>query len=123
MSLKPRVVASYTAAPTAFRDFKQVEFTVGNVILDASKFAKGDEVKAFTAIHRNPETNLYEKVAPETAATMVGAVVTTEAVIIEDTTVNEQVPAVRKAALIEERCTGVTANFKEAVKGRITFDV
>lgn len=123
MSLKPRVTANYKARPTAFRDFKMVEFTVGNVIIDASKFNDGDVLPAFTAIHRNPTSNLYEKVEEATADTMVGAVVTTEDVVIEDKTVNEQAPAVRKAALIEERCHGVTANFKKAVQGRITFDV
>lgn len=124
MNLKPHVTAEYKGTPTAIRDFKSVEWKVGNAVLDSSKLTKGQVVKPFTAIFMNPATKLYELVAVETPDTMVGALVTgSEEVVIEDTTVNEMVSAIRKASLIEERCTGVTANFKKAVQGRITFDV
>lgn len=124
MSLKGRVINEYKNTPTAFRDFKAVEWTVGNVILDASKFSKGDVVKPFTAIFRNESTGLYELVKSETPETMKGAVITGDnQIVIVDTKVNEQVSAIRKASLIEARCTGVTDNFKKATQGRLTFDV
>ncbi|QIH78306.1 hypothetical protein GTN30_06440 [Macrococcoides canis] len=124
MSLKPRQTASYNRVPTAFRDFKAVEWKVGNAVLDTSKLTKGQVIKPFTAIFLNESTGLFELVASDTPATMKSALITgSEEVVIEDTTTNEMVSAIRKASLIEERCTGVTANFKTATQGRLTFDV
>lgn len=124
MNLKPQVSAEYKAYPTAFRDFKAVEWKVGNAVLDASKLTKGQVIKPFTAIFLNESTGLFELVAGDTPATMQGALITgAQEIVVEDTAVNEMVSAIRKAALIEERCTGVTANFKTATQGRLTFDV
>lgn len=124
MNLVGKVTAQYKSTPTAFRDFKAVEWKVGNAVLDASKLTKGQVVKPFTAIFLNETTGLFELVAGDTPATMKGALITGgEEVVIEDTAVNEMVSAIRKASLIEERCTGVTDNFKKATQGRLTFDV
>lgn len=122
MGLKPKQIASFKNKPTIFRDFKQVEWTVGNITLDASKLTDGQVVEAGTCVFRNDSTGLYELVKSDTPETMAGAVVTGEAVkSFKDE--NEMVSAIRKASLIEARCTGVTANFKKAVQGRITFDI
>lgn len=124
MNLKPKVNAVYGNVPTAFRDFKNVEWKVGNAVLDASKLQDGQVVAPFTAIHENPETGLYELVEAETPETMQGALLTgSQPVVVDGTDVNPMVAGVRKAALIEARCNGVTDNFKAATQGRLTFDV
>lgn len=105
------------------RDAKQLEFTVGNVTLDSSKLSEGQEVKSGTAVFRNDETDLYELVVAGTPATMKGAVLTVDPVKVVDTNVNVHTSALRKASVYEELITGATDNFKEATKGRITFDI
>lgn len=122
MNLKPEIIGEANVTPTAFRDFKNVEWKVGNATLEASKLIVGQVVKPFTAIKLNDAGN-YELVGEEDTD-IKGALVTgPHAVVINDKTVNPMVPAIRKAALIEARCNGITDEFKEAVKGRITFDV
>lgn len=131
MNLKPKVNATYSNGPTAFRDFKNVEWKVGNAVLDASKLQDGQVIEPFTAIYENPDTGLYELVeAPGedgeggTAATMQSALLTgSQAVVVEGTDVNPMVAGIRKAAMIEARCHGVSDNFKAATQGRLTFDV
>ena len=36
MNLKPAIIGEATVTPTAFRDFKNVEWNVGNATLEAS---------------------------------------------------------------------------------------
>lgn len=124
MNLKPKKTAEYRAEPTAFRDFKNIEWKVGNAVIDTSGMNAGDTVEPFTAIHLNADTGLYELVGAETPETMNGALLTGGArVTVEEPGVNEMVSGVRKGAMIESRCHGVTDNFKAATQGRLTFDV
>lgn len=122
MNLKPRVIIGFGETPEFLRDGKYVQYTVGNPVLDGTKFSEPTVVKAGTAIFRNEETGLYELVTPETPDTMKGAVLTSWPITIEPN-VNELVGAVREASVIEARCTGVTDNFKAATKGRIIYDI
>jgi len=122
MNLKPNLIGEVKATPTAFRDFKNVEWKVGNATLDVTKLEVGQVVEPFTAIKLNDAGN-YELVEAEDTD-IKGALVTgPHAVVVTDAEVNPMVAAIRKASLIEVRCNGITDAFKEAVKGRITFDV
>lgn len=121
MNLKPKI-QNFKERPEFLRDAKYLQYTVGNPVLDGSKFSSTTTVKAGTAIFRNDETGLYELVQSETPSDMKGAVLTTFDVTVEPK-VDEMVGAVRDASVIEKRCTGVTENFKEATKGRIIFDI
>lgn len=123
MNLKPRTYDSKSSHPAFLRDHKFLEWTVGNITLDTSKLAADDVVEAGTAVFRNEETGLFELVAAETAATMAAPVLTAYDVVVAETTVNESVPAIRKASVYEELLTGVTDNFKAATQGRITYDI
>ncbi|MEK4758583.1 hypothetical protein NSS69_11650 [Macrococcus sp. FSL W8-0367] len=118
----PRKVDSFKKAPEFLRDAKNVEYTVGNVLLDGSKFSADTVVKAGTAVFRNAESNKFELVQESTPETMSGAVLTANDVKVfakEDTLA----PAVREASVIKERTTGVTDNFIKATIGRFHFDV
>lgn len=124
MNLKPKVSATYNNVPTAFRDFKNVEWKVGNAVLDATKLSDGQVIAPFTAIHENEDTGLYELVDAETPVTMQSALLTgSQAVVVDGVDVNPMVAGIRKAAMIEARCHGVSDNFKAATQGRLTFDV
>ena len=46
MSLKPKVINEFNMTPEFLRDAKNVEYTVGNPVLDASKFSEPTSVKA-----------------------------------------------------------------------------
>lgn len=123
MSLKPKKIQFENEQPDFLRDAKNLEWTVGNITLDSSKLSKGQIVKGGTAVYKNPETGFYELVKGDTPENMVAPVLTAHAVKIEDIKVNEQASALRKASVYEKLLTGVTDNFKNATKGRITFDV
>ncbi|WP_381420210.1 hypothetical protein [Staphylococcus hyicus] len=122
MNLKPKVINEFGGKPEFLRDAKYIQYTVGNPVLDGSKFRESTVVKAGTAIFRNDETGLYELVQEMTPETMKGAVLTSWTVTVEPNE-NELVGAVREASVIEKRCTGVTDNFKKATKGRLIFDI
>ena len=123
MNLKPRTFESKNAHPAFLRDHKNLEWTVGNITLDASKLSADEVVEAGTAVFRNDETGLFELVAADTPETMAAPVLTAFDVVVADVEVNESVPAVRKASVYEELLTGVTDNFKAATQGRITYDI
>lgn len=123
MNLKPKVVSEDLEFPSFLRDAKNLEWTVGNITLDASKLSKGQEIKGGTAVFKNTDSGFYELVEESTPETMSAAVLTSRSVTIDDVEVNESVPALRKASVYEELLTGVTDNFKKATQGRITFDV
>lgn len=123
MSLKPKKVQFENEQPDFLRDAKNLEWTVGNITLDASKLSEGQVVKGGTAVFKNDTSGLYELVQSSTPETMAAPVLTAHAVKIEDVQVNEQASALRKASVYEELLTGVTSNFKKATQGRITFDV
>ncbi|WP_433912358.1 hypothetical protein [Staphylococcus sp. LKG3-3] len=120
MSLKPKVINDFGFNPEFLRDAKNVEYTVGNPTLDASKFTKATTVPAGTAIQRNDETGLFELVG-ENDTDLVAPVLTANEVLVDGE--NEMVPAIRKASVREELLHGVTDSFKHATQGRITYDI
>ena len=123
MNLKPKKMSFDLEQPAFLRDAKNLEWTVGQITLDSSKLDKGQLVPAGTAVHKNEETELFELVAEETAEELVAPVLTGHSVVVSDTVVNEQVSALRKASVYEEKLTGVTDEFKKATQGRIVYDV
>lgn len=123
MNLKPKIVSEELQFPRFLRDFKNVEWTVGNITLDSSKLTEGQVVAGGTAVFKNTESGLFELVQSSTPETMAAAVLTSRDVQVQDVQVNESVPAIRKASVFEELLTGATNNFKKATQGRITFDV
>lgn len=123
MNLKPTVVETSIPHIRFLRDAKNLEWTVGNITLDASKLEVGQTIEPGTAVFKNLDTGLYELVAENTPATMAGAVLTVEQETVTEEDLNVHVSALRKASVYEELLHGVTDNFKEAVKGRIVFDV
>lgn len=123
MNLKPRTFESKSSHPAFLRDHKNLEWTVGNITLDAAQLSENEVVAAGTAVFRNDETGLFELVTAETPETMAAPVLTAFDVVVADVEVNESVPAVRKASVYEELLTGVTDNFKAATQGRITYDI
>lgn len=119
---KPVKINSFKSTPQFLRDGKYPEYTVGNAVLDGTKFSEDTVVKAGTAIFRNESTGKFELVAEGTPATMKAAcLVTTDTQVLKG--VDTFAPAIRECSVIEERCTGITDNFKEAAKGRIHFDI
>lgn len=120
-NLQPRK-ASLETRPEFLRNAVGLQYKTGNVVLDVSKLTPGTPVYGGTAVHYNETSQMYEPVEAETAATMVGAVLTRDHTQVFAGQ-NPMVGALTACNAIEERCTGVTANFKDAVKGRIVFDV
>lgn len=123
MGLKPKEFDVISKKVEFLRDAKNLEYTVGNVALDATKFSDNTLVPAGTAVFENNDTGLFELVQSGTPATMKAPVLTTFDVTVEAKGENELVGCVRKASVIEERTHGVTDNFKKATQGRIVFDV
>ena len=121
MSLKPKVINEFGHTPEFLRDAKYLEYTVGNPVLDASKFTEPTTVKAGTAISRNKETGLYELVSDSTSEIVAGVLTANEVTVQPKE--NEEVSAVRKASVRPERIYGITDAFKEATKGRIVYDI
>lgn len=121
MSLKPKVINEFGHTPEFLRDAKYLEYTVGNPVLDASKFTEPTTVKAGTAISRSKETGLYELVSDSTSEIVAGVLTANEVTVQPKE--NEEVSAVRKASVRPERIYGVTDAFKEATKGRIVYDI
>ena len=118
MNLKPKVINGFGFNPEFIRDAKYLEYTIGNPVLDASKFTEPTTVKAGTASSRNEDTGLYELVTDSTSNIVAGVLTTNEVVVYPNE--NEKVPAVRKASVRPERIHGATDAFKEATKGRIS---
>lgn len=121
MNFKPRTISEYGHKPPFLRDAKNVEYTVGNPVLDGTKFNKDTLVPAGTAIAKNTETSLYELVTEE-STTLVAPVLTANDVNVRKGE-NEMVDAIRKASVREELLHGVTDAFKAATQGRIVYDI
>ena len=118
---KPKVISKFTSTPQFLRDAKYLEYTVGNPVLDGSKFSETTVVKAGTAISKNEETGLYELVTEGTSDIVAGVLTATDVEVEPNENVN--VGALRKASVRPELLTGVTDAFKEATKGRIVYDI
>ncbi|KIL79585.1 hypothetical protein [Bacillus badius] len=99
-----------------------MEFKTAGLTLDASKFTAGQYVKAGTAVFKNETSGLFEPVQADTPETMLAACLTSHDVKVT-AGVNPVVGGVMGGHPIESKCTGVTANFKAATKGRLTFDI
>ncbi|MCG1009230.1 hypothetical protein J4760_04080 [Salinicoccus sp. ID82-1] len=95
-----------------------VEFSTGNITLDASKFTAGTVVKGGTAVSKNTSTGLYELVtAPaegEESARLNAPMLTRHTVTVEDTSKNVHVAALTKGNVIEALTTGATDQFKNS---------
>jgi len=123
MNLKPTQVAFENDQPEFLMSGKNLEWTVGNITLDSADFTVGDVVAPGTAVFRDESTGLYKKVVEGTPATMEAPVLTGHAVVINHSDSNETVAGLKKGSVYTELLTGVTDNFKEAVQGRIVFDL
>lgn len=120
-NLQPRRDGT-VARPEFLRNAVGLQYKTGNVVLDVTKLTPGEPVYGGTAVFYNPTSQMYEPVTAETPDTMAGAVLTRDATKVYAGQ-NPMVGALTACNAIEARCTGVTANFKAAVKGRIVFDV
>lgn len=105
------------------RDAKHLEWTVGNITLDASDLDEGQIVEQGTCVYKDDDSGLYKLVQGSTPATMTAPVITGEAVEVVSKEVNVSTSAIRKASVYEDLLVGVTDNFKQATQGRIVFDV
>lgn len=123
MNLKPRKQEFSNTQPEFIITGNHLEYTAGNITLDTSKLEVGQEVLQGTAVYEDEETGLYNLVDEGAPATMKGAVLTVHAVRIDSNDVNEQTSGLKAGSVWEEKCYGVTDNFKEAVKNRILFDL
>lgn len=123
MNLKPTKVAFENDQPAFLMSGKNLEWTVGNITLDSADFTVDDVVAPGTAVFRDESTGLYKKVTEDTPATMEAPVLTGHAVVIKHADSNESVAGLKKGSVYTDLLTGVTDNFKEAVQGRIVFDL
>lgn len=121
MNIKPKVITEYSHTAPFLRDAKNVEYTVGNPVLDGTKFNQDTVVEAGTAITKNTTTGLYKLVTEETTE-LVAPVLTANPVTVAKGE-NEMVDAIRKASVREELLHGVTDAFKQATQGRIVYDI
>lgn len=121
MNIKPKVINEFKAQQPFLRDAKNVEYTVGNPVLDGTKFSQDTVVEAGTAISKNAETGLYELVTEETVELVAPVLTANPATVAKGE--NEMVDAIRKASVREELLHGVTDAFKQATQGRIVYDI
>lgn len=121
MNFKPRTITEYSHKPPFLRDAKNVEYTVGNPVLDGTKFNQDTTVPAGTAISKNTSTGLYELVTAETTELVAPVLTANDAEVRKGE--NELVDAIRKASVREELLHGVTDAFKSATQGRIVYDI
>lgn len=123
MNLKPITNSVADSQPKFLMSGKNLEWSVGQITLDATKFEEGEVVKPGTAVFRDPSTKLYQKVEEGTPENMEAPVLTGSTVIIKGTESNETVSGLKKGSVYSELLTGATDNFKKAVQGRIVFDL
>lgn len=123
MNLKPRNIQYDNFQPDFLITGNHLQYTAGNITLDASELSVGQVVEQGTAVFEDEETGLFKLVQEDTPATMKGAVLTVHAVRIEDKETNELTSGLVAGSVWEEKLHNVTDNFKEAVKNRITFDL
>lgn len=119
MNLQPRRDTIVGGNVEFLRNAVGREYKTGGLTLDASKFT--GTVKAGTAVFIG-DNGLGQPWAADTAATVKGAGLTSHDVKV----ISGQNPTVGVLVAghpLESRCTGVTDTFKEAVKGRLVFDI
>lgn len=123
MNLQPRFSDVIVGQREFMRNTQGMEVKTAGASLQASDWAVGDLVPAGTAVYKDTTTKMYRRVLAGTAeATIVGGGLTMHDVRIQ-TGSNPIVGVLAAGHPRESRCTGVTAAFKNAVKGRISFDI
>ncbi|OCA87299.1 hypothetical protein [Pseudobacillus wudalianchiensis] len=120
MNLKPRRETIF-GQKEFLRNSVGMEFKTAGATLSAASFTAGDYVKAGTAVFKDTD-GLYKPVVEATPATMEGAGLTAHDVKVVAGS-NPIVGILVAGHPLESKCTGVTANFKVATKGRLVFDV
>ncbi|OKL37000.1 hypothetical protein [Domibacillus mangrovi] len=121
MNLQPRKGEPIFGQKEFMRNTQGMEVKTAGATLLATDFTAGTYVKAGTAVFKGVD-GLYHPVAVDTPATMEGAGLTMHDVKIISGS-NPIVGILAAGHPRESRCTGVTDNFKVAVKGRIVFDI
>lgn len=125
MNLKPRI-ETVSGQQEFLRNTVGMQWKTGGVTLDAASFPAGQYVKAGTAVFKDTATGLFKPVvggATPTPATMEAACLTANDVKVIAAGSNPIVGALVAGHPLEGKCTGVTPQFKEAVKGRLVFDL
>ena len=121
MNLQPRR-ETIVSQREFLRNTQGMQVKTGGVTLLASDFTVGEYVKAGTAIYVDSTTRMGRKWVAGTPAAQTGAgLVMHDVKIIAGS--NPIVGVLVAGHPREERCTGVTAAFKEATKGRLVFDI
>lgn len=120
MNLQPRK-ESIISQKEFLRNIQGLEVKTGGITLDATDWNPGDIVKAGTAIYLDSDTKLGKKWLADTPNTAVGMLTMHDVKIVSDS--NPIVGALVAGHPIEDKCTGVTADFIAATKGRIEFSV
>lgn len=123
MNLQPRYSDVIVGQKEFMRNTQGMEVKTAGASLTASDWAVGDLVPAGTAVFKDPATKLYRRVLAGTAeSAIVGGGLTMHDVRIVQGS-NPIVGVLAAGHPRESRCTGVTTAFKNAVKGRIVFDI
>lgn len=121
MNLKPRT-EQIAGQQEFLRNSVGMEFKTAGATLDASAFTAGEYVKAGTAVYK-AANGLFAPVAAGTLeADLVAASLTAHDVKVVAGS-NAIVGTLVAGHPREDRCTGVTAAFKAATKGRLVFDI
>jgi len=120
MNLQPRK-QDIVGGKEFLRNTQGLEYKTAGLTLLASDFTVGEYVKAGTAVYIG-EDGLGHKWKEETEAAQTAAGLRTHDVRIAEKG-NPVVGVLVAGHPLESRCTGVNAAFKEAVKGRITFEL
>lgn len=114
------VKKSYGGQVEFLRNAVGTEYKTAGATLLASAFPADAYVKAGTAVYLDAD-GFYKPVTGATPDTMEGAGLTSHDVKIAGANVLVGVLAAGHPR--EDRCTGVTAAFKTATKGRLVFDI
>lgn len=114
------VVTQYEGQKEFLRNGVGTEYKTAGATLKASAFPANAYVKAGTAVFKDAD-GFYKPVLAATPDTMTGAGLTSHDVKINGA--NVIVGVLVAGHPREDRCTGVTAAFKTATKGRLVFDV
>jgi hypothetical protein len=122
MNLQPRKGETIIGQREFMRNTQGMEVKTAGATLLATDFTAGTVVPAGTAIYKGAD-GFYHPVASGTVeADLKGAGLTMHDVMIY-TGSNPIVGVLAAGHPRESRCTGVTAAFKAATKGRIVFDI
>lgn len=122
MNLQPRKGETIIGQREFMRNTQGMEVKTAGATLLATDFTAGTVVLAGTAIYKGADGFYHPVKSDTTEANMVGAGLTMHDVMIYQGS-NPIVGVLAAGHPRESRCTGVTAAFKAATKGRIVFDI